>query len=130
VFVALALGIAVAYGFLRWRPFRVEVEGSSMAPTLESGDWAVAVAPRRVRRGEIVVVEHPERPGFDLVKRVTAVSGDRAPSGVLLGVGWVWVEGDHADGSTDSRAFGPVRMEGVRGIVRAVWRPRSRRRWL
>ena len=36
------------------------------------------------------------------------------------------VLGDNLDGSTDSRAFGPVPAEAVRGVVRAVyWPPRA-----
>ena len=77
----LFAGIAAAYGFQRWRPFRVEVAGTSMRPTLEPGDWALAIRVRSVRRGDIVVVEHPERPGFELVKRVVHVAGDVAPDG-------------------------------------------------
>src|SRR5262245_52176221 len=75
-----AAGLAVAYATLRWRPFRVEVRGDSMLPTLEPGDWALAVD-TPVRVGDVVVVEHPRRPGFELVKRVTAMPGDTAPDG-------------------------------------------------
>jgi nickel-type superoxide dismutase maturation protease len=121
-FAALLAGIAAAYGFQRWRPFRVAVAGASMRPTLEPGDWALAVRTRRVRRGDVVVVEHPERPGFELVKRVVHVSGDRAPDGLEL-VDQVWIEGDEPEVSTDSRRFGPVGTDRVRARVRLVWWP-------
>jgi signal peptidase I len=125
--VALIAGIAAAYGFLRWRPFRLEVAGSSMRPALEPGDWviAIAVVPGRVRRGDVVVVEHPERPGFEIVKRVVHVPGDVTPGGLEL-VEEVWVEGDEPEGSTDSRRFGPVPIDRVRGRVRVVWWPPGR----
>ncbi len=100
-----------------------------MRPTLEPGDWAIAVVPARVRRGDIVVVEHPDRPGFDLVKRVTSVPGDVAPDGFRL-VDAVWVEGDHPGSSTDSREFGPVATALLRGRVRLVWWPPERIRLL
>jgi nickel-type superoxide dismutase maturation protease len=128
VLAALLLGIAAAYAFRRLRPFRVEVEGTSMRPTLEPGEWAIAVALGRVRRGDVLVIEHPERPGFEIVKRVTAVEGDRTPAGDAMGEEEIWVEGDSPDGSTDSRHFGPVRMEHVRGRVRLVWWPLGRMR--
>jgi nickel-type superoxide dismutase maturation protease len=123
--VALIAGLAAAYGFLRWRPFRMEVEGPSMRPALEPGDWAIAIARVRVRRGDIVVVEHPERPGLEIVKRVVNVSGDVTPDGFPL-VDQVWIEGDEPESSTDSRQFGPVAIDRVRGRVRLVWWPPDR----
>jgi nickel-type superoxide dismutase maturation protease len=122
ILVALLAGIAAAYGFQRWRPFRFEVAGTSMLPTLEPGDWALAVRVRRVRRGDVVVVEHPERPGFELVKRVVRIPSDVAPDGSEL-VDEVWIEGDEPEGSTDSRRFGPVPIERLRARVRWVWWP-------
>ena len=93
-----------------------------MRPALEPGDWAIAIVPARVRRGDIVVVEHPERPGLEIVKRVVNVSGDVAPDGFSL-VDQVWIEGDEPESSTDSRQFGPVATDRVRGRVRLVWWP-------
>lgn len=98
-----------------------------MAPTLASGDWALAVAPGRLRRGDIVVVEHPERPGFEVVKRIIAGPGDVAPDGSTLPPDRVWIEGDAPEASTDSRTFGPVGTHRVTARVRLVyWPPR---RW-
>ena len=127
--VVLFAGIAAAYGFQRWRPSRVEVAGASMRPTLEPGDWALAVRVQHVRRGDVVVVEHPERPGFELVKRVVHVPGEEAPDGRVL-MDEVWVEGDEPDGSTDSRRFGPVPIGHVHARVRWVWWPPERVRSL
>ena len=98
-----------------------------MRPTLEPRDWALVVRARRVGTGVVVVVEHPERPGFELVKRVVAIPGQRAPNGRDLEPGQVWVEGDAPEASTDSRSFGPVGSGGVRGRVVLVWWPP--RRW-
>jgi len=67
----------------RWRPFRVEVEGESMSPTLQPGDWLIAIRTRSVRSGALVVVEHPHRPGYEMVKRVAAVPGERIADGLL-----------------------------------------------
>ena len=125
MFVVVLFVLAAAYGFRRWRPFRVEVSGPSMRPTLEPGDWAIAIALGRVRPGDIVVVEHPERPGFEMVKRVLSVPGGHAPDGSDL-VDGVWVEGDDPSSSTDSRSFGPVPANLVRGRVALVWWPPGR----
>ena len=96
-----------------------------MRPTLEPGDWALAIVPERVRPGDVVVVEHPDRPGFEMIKRVVRVPGDRAPNGTDMLDG-VWVEGDDPSSSTDSRAFGAVRADLVKGRVALVWWPLQR----
>jgi signal peptidase I len=126
----LAVGIALAYSAVRWKPFRVEIAGPSMAPTLLPGDWALAVKPGRLRRGDVVVVEHPDRPGLELVKRVVGVPDELAPDGSILEAGEWWVEGDSPGESTDSRHFGAVRTTGIKAKVRLIYWPPSRRRLL
>jgi signal peptidase I len=127
---ALAVGVGVAYSVLRWKPFRVEIAGPSMAPTLQPGDWALAVERRRIRRRDLVVVEHPHRPGFEMVKRVVGVPDELAPNGTVLEADEWWVEGDAPADSTDSRQLGPVRTEHVKATVRLIYWPPSRRRLL
>jgi type IV secretory pathway protease TraF len=129
---AAAAGLAVALGWwlLRHRPYRVEVSGDSMRPTLEPGEWAIAVTRPRIRRGDVVVVEHPGRPGFEIIKRVLAVPGELAPTGRRLRPDELWVEGDAPGSSTDSRTFGPVLRRHVKGTVRVVYWPSGRRRRL
>lgn len=124
---ALALATAV-WLVVRWRPFRVEVRGDSMIPALWPGDRALAVPARRPSRGHVVVVGHPTRPGFELVKRVTAVPGDLTPDGRVLSADEYWVEGDNPARSTDSRQHGAVRAAQVKARVRLVYWPPSRRR--
>ena len=99
-----------------------------MAPELLAGDWGLAVTPGRVRRGDVVVVEHPTRPGFEMVKRVIAVPDDLAPDGRILEVGEWWVEGDNPAESTDSRHFGPVALDAIKARLRLIYWPPSRRR--
>lgn len=99
-----------------------------MVPTLLPGDWTLAVAARRLRRGDVVVVEHPDRPGYEMVKRLTAVPGDHVAEGRLLTADQYWVEGDHGKGSTDSRQFGPVRRDEIKAKMLLVYWPRERRR--
>ena len=64
-----------------------------------------------------MVVEHPERPGFELVKRVAAARDG----------GW-WLRGDAPEASTDSRHFGVVAREAILGRVVAVYWPARRAR--
>ena len=125
---AIGVGLAIVWACVRWRPSRVAIEGGSMAPTLAPGDWALAVPLRRPRVGDVVVVEHPGRPGYEMAKRITAAPGDRVGERTLGADEW-WVEGDFAQASTDSRQFGPVtRAELKAKIVLVYWPPERRRK--
>jgi signal peptidase I len=126
--VAVAFTAVAAYTFARWRPYRVEISGASMRPALEPGEWALATPASRFRRGDVVVVDHPEREAFEMVKRVIGVPGDREPNGGVLGEGEFWVQGDSPNESTDSRSFGPVRQKHLKARVRLVYWPLERRR--
>jgi nickel-type superoxide dismutase maturation protease len=130
VLAGIGFMVAAAYAILRWKPFRVEVRGSSMLPSLSPGDWALAVAATRYRRGDVVVVRDPGRPGLEMVKRLVGLPGDLGLGGEVLGPDEFWVEGDHPEASTDSRSFGPVRREHLMARVRLVYWPFQRRRRL
>jgi nickel-type superoxide dismutase maturation protease len=80
-----------------------------MEPTLHDGDWIIARRDGRAGVGDVVVVEHPGRPGMLIVKRVQRAG----PEGY-------WVVGDAPEWSTDSRQFGPVPAV----VGRVVWRVR------
>jgi signal peptidase I len=118
------MGAIVLWMMLR-RPFRVAVDGESMAPTLRRGDFLIAVRPGPILRGVLVVAEHPGRPGYEMVKRVVGVPGDTI-EGVMLGADQFWMVGDHAEASTDSRTFGPFDREAIRGVVRFRYWPVER----
>jgi len=121
---ALAMGVAVLWLLVR-RPFRVAVEGESMAPALEAGDFLIALRSGPIRRGVLVVVEHPARPGYEMVKRVQGVPGDSI-EGIALGHDQFWVVGDNAAASTDSRSLGAFARQSIRGVVRLRYWPPSR----
>jgi signal peptidase I len=106
----ILLGTAVAWAARR-RPFRVVVEGESMAPTLRPGDQLLCVRPGRIRRGDLVVVRPPTH-GFEMLKRVAALPGEGG-----LGPDEYLVVGDNPAASTDGRTFGPVRGSEVAGVV-------------
>ncbi|WP_331272782.1 S24 family peptidase [Motilibacter deserti] len=96
------------------RPWRVEVTGRSMLPTLHPGDRLLVMRGRTPRVGDLVVVRLPDRPLS--VKRAGARDDD----------GW-WVESDNPGEGTDSWTIGrPVPPEDVEGVV--VWRYRPLRR--
>lgn len=55
----------------------VGVNGESMMPTLNNGDWlAVKAINTQYKRGDIVVVTQPNSLNEPLIKRVIAVAGD------------------------------------------------------
>jgi nickel-type superoxide dismutase maturation protease len=119
----------LAWACVRWRPSRVEVRGGSMAPTLAPGDHALAVPLRRPGRGDVVIVEHPGRPGYEMVKRLVALPGDLIGERRMLPDEY-WIEGDLPSASTDSRHFGPVTREELLARVVLIYAPARRRRRL
>jgi nickel-type superoxide dismutase maturation protease len=82
-----------------------------MLPMLKPGE-EVLVDPNAYRGslphiGDIIVARHPQRPELSMIKRVEAVIQDEL----------VVLKGDNPAESTDSRVFGPVTREYVRGRV-------------
>jgi signal peptidase I len=121
-----ALVAAAGVAFMRYRPARVTIEGVSMAPTLLPGDWVLVVSPGEFDRDDVVVVEHPARPGYEIVKRLVACPGGRVGDREL-GADEYWVEGDYAQSSTDSRQFGPVSRTQLKAKALMIYWPVERR---
>ena|SRR5450432_2437106 len=88
---------------------RVAIEGHSMEPALEPGDWLLvdpdAYAREAPLPADLVLAPDPREPTRLLIKRVASV----APDGSLE------LLGDTSDASTDSRVFGTVSPSTVRG---------------
>ena len=82
-----------------------------MLPTLEPGKEVLinprAYAQQPPQGQDLVVAEHPQRPGFRLIKRVAAVDGEGACD----------LRGDNPEESTDSRQFGWVKQDSILGQV-------------
>lgn len=123
------------------------VRGSSMAPGILDGDrilvepWSYLLGP--IERGDVVVLRYPLDPDVDYIKRIIGLPGDN----IVLARGEVWVNGrqlvepyvesvdesttmtvevaaghyfvlgDNRPRSSDSREFGFVPEEYVRGRV-------------
>ena len=118
---------------------RVLVEGESMLPALADRDRVLvsrlAYRFSTPRRGDIVLLSDPSRPGYECIKRIVALPRERvrteglsvtvaqleAAPGVLMGQEWqlregeYFVVGDNLAHSQDSRSFGPVRRSRLRG---------------
>lgn len=73
----------------RIRLRRYEIAHESMTPTLQPGDYVAARRTTDLDRGDIVIVEHPTRPGTDLVKRVIGLPGED----IAIAEGRVLVDG-------------------------------------
>jgi hypothetical protein len=79
-----------------------------MEPTLVDGQGLIAVRSKSARVGQLRCLEHPDRPDFWLVKRVSAVHAD----------GTMSVLSDNRDVTmADSRSFGPVPIAGSYRVV-------------
>lgn len=95
-------------------PFRaIAVSGNSMTPTYNDGDWLIFRAIRKedvtslqdlVRK--VVVIERESYPGIHFIKRVIRADSTG-----------VWVEGDNADASSDSRQWGALPPQEIVGRV-------------
>ncbi len=113
VWLAVACGTYV--GLLVADRARIVVRGPSMAPTLLPGDVVLTVplvGPWRsvARPGRVVLLADPEDATHLVIKRVIAVDGQQ-----------LWLEGDDATSSTDSRRWGWVPDAQLRRLVVRRW---------
>lgn len=158
--LALQVGLVLVMLALGCTSFRMQsVEDDQMSPTLQPGDVVVvnrfAFTGRLPYRGELVVIAEG---GVDRILRVIGIGGDTIEiknGSVLIGGkaatepyrsagsggkvpagkwrvpgGDVFLLGDQREGAVDSRRFGCVDIERLRGL--AVFRlyPSARRGWL
>jgi signal peptidase I len=132
------------------------VRGHSMEPSLNDGDRLVvdrlAYSLGEVERFDVVVLRYPADPSVDFVKRVVGLPGDRirivggalVVNGVpveesfghipdharlserVVPAGHYFLLGDNRPVSCDSREFGVVAEELIKGKVRACFWPPHR----
>ena len=130
-----------------------EIKGRSMVPTFDDGQRVVVLKLfSDIQRGDIVIFSSQDDPGKDLIKRVIALPGERIQirkglvriNGKVLkegyledkdyglydaeideevGLGQIYVLGDNRDDSHDSRRFGSVSGESLKGKVVVRWWP-------
>jgi len=108
-----------------------------MLPTMaETGERVIEnrlISPDKLRRGDLVTYISPIDPTRIVCKRLIGLPGDiicvdptgtYAPSTehVVIPKGHVWLAGDNADYSRDSRLYGPVSMALIKGkLWGRVW---------
>lgn len=132
------------------------VRGLSMAPSLQDGDRLmvdkVSYSVANVSRFDVVVLRYPRNPDVDFVKRVVGLPGDRialhdgllhvngtalseefthvadatAEGSWVVPAGKYFVLGDNRPISCDSREFGMVAHELLKGKVRVRFWPLDR----
>src|SRR5258706_12439497 len=108
-----------------------QCEGVSMLPTFNyCGDWLferkLSLSQlQTLKRGDLVTFKSPSNPMTLVCKRVIGLAGDvvnvdpidlgMSKQHCLVPEGHVWVQGDNATASIDSRTYGPLPM----GLIQA-----------
>lgn len=82
-------------------------EGTSMNPTLKDGEVVLVDRDAEIEVGDIVVARHPLEQTSEVVKRVARIN-ER---------GHYFLVGDNPDDSEDSRHYGAVTREYIKGKV-------------
>jgi nickel-type superoxide dismutase maturation protease len=77
------------------------VEGNSMLPELKDGDAVLINRTGKVAEGDIVLAKHPFKKSVKILKRVKNFDAG----------GNLFLTGDNAGESTDSRTFGAVPLK-------------------
>ena len=102
--------VSLFCGFRR----RVEVHGSSMAPTLTEGDVLLwnpkAYRVKKPAIGDVLLIKHPYELGRHMVKRLTQITEAGEETRYHL-------EGDNRIQSTDSRTFGTLLANSILGQI-------------
>ncbi|KAJ7130080.1 LexA/Signal peptidase [Mycena crocata] len=116
------------------------MSGPSMLPTLANegelvveNRWSHRFNPQSLRRGDLITLRSPLDRTRIICKRVIGFPGDvvcvdptgqKAPSTehVVVPKGHIWIMGDNAAYSRDSRDYGPVSMGLIQGRLYArIW---------
>jgi len=82
-------------------------EGKSMNPILKDGEVVLVDRTAEIEVGDIVVAKHPIEQNSEVVKRVERINENRH----------YFLVGDNLEESNDSRHFGAVTREYIKGKV-------------
>lgn len=85
----------------------LRVEGDSMLPTLKAGDRVLVNTRAPLNPGDIVLAKHPFKSSLQIIKRLLSID----PAGRMF------LSGDNASASSDSRIFGAVTQKHLIGKV-------------
>ncbi len=96
----------IALIFLGYR-HKYICEGKSMNPTLKDGEVVLVDQDAEIKVGDIVVAMHPVEQNGEVVKRVERINVR----------GSYFLVGDNLEDSNDSRHFGAVSREYIKGKV-------------
>jgi signal peptidase I len=152
LFETLALAVVLYFG-INTISARVRVDGYSMVPTLQNGEYVlVSKLSYKIgepQHGDIIVFKYPGEPPQDLIKRIIGLPGDSiqvAGSAVYVNgqalsepyinaapmyqgqwdvpEGFLFVLGDNRNDSSDSHSWGLLPIENVIGkAVLIYWPP-------
>ncbi len=86
---------------------RYRVENNSMLPALRSGEQVIVKKSAKINVGDIVIAKHPFKKSVEIIKRIKEIDKN----------GKYFLVGDNSDESTDSRTFGAVSIECIKGKV-------------
>ena len=144
--LVIAFGVFIGHIISVYVGHRVIVRGSSMEPTYHEGDVLWAWVAGDVSYGSIVITSDPED-GTYIIKRVVGLPNDTiqildgmvllngrelvesyivsdwnysgiAKDVITLGNDEYFIMGDNRSNSKDSRYFGPIKVDSIRGVVK------------
>ncbi len=120
-FSVIALVIVIPVRMWIAQPFIVN--GSSMTPTFQNGDYLIideiTFQFRQPEKGEVIVFRYPQNPSQFFIKRVAGLPGETMGN-TNLAQDEYYVLGDNTFASSDSRYWGPVKKNLI--IGRAILR--------
>lgn len=76
ILVIFAVAMGIYYTLFAFVFSNDTVSGISMQPNFENGQRVIAVRHAQIKRGEVVIVNAPDEPGAEYIKRVIGMPGD------------------------------------------------------